>query len=167
MSTNDSEFSDRAAPSRRAEWRWRAACLALVFPLTAILHHTLFFPQACMLNGIGPDYTPEVIASWLARDPSLPLATAFAWIFYGLSHRFCSLRIFLVPFLIGFAPLSVWIWDIPFTERAICASMHDQQIVFPTGSYLRSRHLYILGAIIFVALVTWSWRRSRHVISRG
>jgi hypothetical protein len=167
MSTGDSKFSDRETALRRAEtgrpgrveWRWQVACLALIVPLTAIIHQAVFFPQMCMLNEIGPDYTPEVIASWLSIDPSLPLAAVLAVLFYLLSSRFRSLRAFLIPFLIGFAPLSVWIWDIPFTERAICEAMHERQIVFPGGGYLRSLHLYILGAIIFGALSIRSWRK--------
>jgi hypothetical protein len=168
MFTSDSELSHREVALRQtdsggpvwAKWRWRAACVALVVPLTAIIHQTIFFPQMCMLNEVGPDYTPKVIAAWLSLDPSLPLAAVLALFFYLLSSRFRVLRTFLIPFLIGFAPLSVWVWDIPFTQRAICESMHDKQIVFPGGGYLRSRHLYILGAIIFGALSIWSWRKS-------
>jgi hypothetical protein len=141
------------------------ACLALIVPLTAILHQTIFFPKMCMLNKIGPDYTPDVIAKWLSMDPSLALAVLLAWIYYRLSSRYRSLRTFLIPFLIAFAPLTLWIWDIPFSGRAICRAFHDKQIVLPGGGYLRNRHLYILTAILFSGLWIWFWRRSRRMVS--
>ncbi len=175
MPKSDPAGSDRDVASRladssesvRARWRFRLGCLALVFPLTAILHQTVFFPKMCMLNKLGADYTPEVIAKWLSRDPSLALAALLAWSFYRLADRYRSLRVFLIPFLVGFAPLCVWVWDIPFTGRAICASMHDKQIVFPGGGYLRNRHLYVLGAIVFGALSSWFWLRRRRAINPG
>ena len=144
-----------------ASWRWRLGCAALTIPLAAILHQTIFFPQMCMLNTIGRDYTPDVVARWLARDPSLPLAALLAAGFYWLSSRQRWLRRLLVPFLIAFAPLSIWVWDIPFSGRAICAAFHDKQVALPGGGYLRNRHFYMLGVALFAALSIASCARSR------
>ena len=53
---------------------WLATCLVTVIPLTAALHHGLFYGGMCMLNSFGQDYTATVIATWLVRDPSLACA---------------------------------------------------------------------------------------------
>src|SRR5688500_19641679 len=70
-----------AAPADRRDragrlW-WALCCAANVIPLTAALHHAVFFRPSCILNPAdygGADYTWPVIRGWLAHDPSLPAA---------------------------------------------------------------------------------------------
>jgi hypothetical protein len=136
------------------EWTWVAICMVLVIPLTAIFHHAIFYRPTCMLNPIkGADYSLEVVAHWLLRDPSIYAAAFVAAVTYevGLYRR--ALRIFVAPFIVSFAPLSIWIWDIPFTGRAVCSNFHDQQIFLAEGVPLLSRHFYLLGFVIFGILL--------------
>jgi hypothetical protein len=132
---------------------WKLACIASIFPLAAIFHHGVFWPANCMLNPFGHDYTLQVLSLWLANDPSLPLAALAALAGYLLGNRVRGLRKFLAPFLIAFAPLALWVWDIPFTERIVCTLWHDNRVILAEGIPLKGRHFYILGVAIYSALM--------------
>lgn len=124
--------------------RWVAVCALNIIPLTAILHHLAFFRPTCILNNFGHDYTPAVILNWLSHDPSLPIAVALVIILYFIGRRFEAMRVPALVFFFAFLPLSVWIWDIPFTNRVICYSFHDGR------GWLRSKHLYIFGTAVWL-----------------
>jgi hypothetical protein len=133
---------------------WLAALV--VVPVTAILHHAVFFFSQCMLNPVGgDDYSVATVTRWLTIDPSLPIACVVAAAVYALGRRFAWVRSVVIAFVIGFAPLSLWVWDIPFTERVICRSWHDNRIV------VHARHLYMFGALVTPALLVWMRRRAR------
>jgi hypothetical protein len=96
----------------------------------------------CILNEIGDDYYWDVICSWLRRDPSPYVAVLIAGAAYFGGLRIASIRVATIAFLVAALPLSIWIWDVPFTGRVICRSFHDGQ------SAIRTLHLYAfcLGA---------------------
>ena len=138
--------------------RWHFVCAALVVPLAAIFHHAVFYRPTCMLNAFGPAYTPAVVAQWLSRDPSPYLAVLAAVIAWRLGHYAPRVRPFAALFLVAFLPLSVWIWDLPFTGRTVCRHFHDGQVP------LRSRHLYMLGFLLLalgIAIIRFRAGRRR------
>lgn len=128
---------------------WLLIALLTIIPLAAIFHHAIFFRPTCMLNPFGPEYSPEVIATWLRNDPSISLAIIGALMLYALGLYLPILRLWVLAFVIAFLPLSVWIWDIPFTGRAICHLFHDGR------TPIRTRHLYITGAVMYFPIVLW------------
>lgn len=124
--------------------------LLSVLPFAAILHHAVFFRHTCMLNSFGAsDYTLHWTSVWLRSDPSLPFAITIALILYLVGRSRPRLRKATKYFNIAFAPLALWIWDIPGSGRIICHHFHDGRIA------LHSLHLYVLGLVIWLALVTW------------
>ena len=137
---------------------WRAVALLMLFPITAVLHHLVFFPGMCMLNRIGPDYTLPTIAMWLSRDPSLPLAVVLALLLLVAGERWPRVRRVTAPALIATIPLTLWVWDIPFTSRIICDSFHDGRLRFG-GTVIGSRWIYLLSALLYFALLAWRRRR--------
>lgn len=139
--------------SRR--WPWLAALL--VFPVTAILHHAIFFRPTCILNPFGPDYDWATITTWLRADPSLPYGIAVAGLTYLAGRLAPAVQPWLeraaAAFLLAFLPLTVWLWDIPGAGRVICHHFHDGRLG------LHSRHLYVLGAVVFLGLLSVAWLR--------
>lgn len=141
--------------------RWHLICSALVIPLGAIFHHAVFYRPTCMLNPIrGQDYTLTVVIQWLSRDPSVYLAIIVAFITFKLGKRVSLIRLIAPFFLIAFLPLSLWIWDIPFTGRTICKHFHDERVLLADGVPLQSRHLYALGLLLFSGMLVM---RSRQI----
>ncbi len=132
---------------------WKAACVASIFPLAALLHHGVFYQTTCMLNPFGHDYTLQVISLWLANDPSLPVAVLMALMGYQLGNRYRGLRVLMIPFLIAFAPLAIWVWDIPFTARFVCMNWHDEAVMLADGMPLKGRHFYFLGAALYSVVI--------------
>jgi hypothetical protein len=143
-------YSPEAGSAVEGLW-WKLLAAALVIPLTAVWHHAVFYSPRCMLNDFGPDYTPDVVATWLARDPSLPWAMMTALVIYGLGNRWRLVRVLAAPAFLAFLPLAVWIWDIPFTGRIVCDWGHDKKA--PLGFVMRTRYLYLAGALIYVVLL--------------
>jgi hypothetical protein len=133
---------------------WAVECALLAIPLAAIFHHAVFFRPTCMLNPFGPEYTPHVLAVWLASDPSLPLALlAAAGVFVlGLRPKLVAIRSWVPAFVIAFVPLSLWIWDVPFAGRPICTCCHDGRWIVPVLGAVRTKHMYALGLLTFVGL---------------
>lgn len=149
---------------------WKLACAFLVIPLTAIWHHAVFYSPRCMLNDFGPDYTPTVVANWLSRDPSLAWAVVSAIAVYAGGKRRRWARLLAAPVFLAFLPLSLWIWDIPFTGRIVCRHWHDKRPLIPSWDLvIRTRYLYLLGALAYVALLLlilnqmWAARRPKTV----
>lgn len=171
-------ISATATPRDNRVW-WTLLCILQVIPLTAIWHHAVFYRPRCMLNDFGPEYTADIVAKWLSRDPSLPWAILCAIVIYAAGRRWEWMQMLAAPFFLAFIPLSLWIWDIPFTDRWICHHGHDKrpfpglEIVIPTrylymlkpdgpdawvvslGIIIRTRYLYMLGGLIYAAGLTW------------
>jgi hypothetical protein len=146
-------LGERSTPSDHTErvW-WALTCLFAIIPLTAQLHHGIFYRPRCMLNDFGPDYTLDVVARWIARDPSLAWAMVYAGLLYWLGERFWLARLAAAPFFIAWVPFSLWIWDIPFTGRIICEWGHDKRPLVG-GFVMRTAYLYIFCALLQALLV--------------
>jgi len=128
--------------------------LACFFPLTAILHHAFFYHPTCILNNFGQDYTLSVLALWLSHDPSPYVALLGAMGTFALALYSPTFRLAALAFAIATIPLSMWIWDIPFTGRIICRLGHDGR------SPINTHDMYIFAAIAFAPIWYWLWRRS-------
>ena len=128
---------------------WPAACVLLVIPLTAVIHH-LFHNHNCMLNGLGEDYTPGAMKALLLNDPSLPWAIAIMMFIHHAGKRVCWLRRAVVPAFAASIPLSVWLWDIPFTGRYIHRTFHDGAACIAPGVPLSTKWIYALCLFIYV-----------------
>lgn len=103
-----------------------------------------------MLNDYGPDYSPAVLVRWLSHDPSLlALAT------YSVGLHLPRLRPLALPLVLAFLPLSLWVWDVPFAGRPICAAFHDGRTA------LRGLHLWAFGALAYPLLALSALRRVR------
>lgn len=144
---------------------WRAVCILLVFPLAAAAHNAVFYYPSCMLAPfVKPyqgDYTLDIVAAWLSRDPSLPwaMATAMAAYYIGRNSN-VEFKLIIASVAVAFLPLAVWIWDIPFTGRIVCHAAHDQRLqIF--GTAVMSRHFYAIGLIGTIVLSWISILRAR------
>lgn len=133
--------------SQRGLSLWTVVSVLTCLPLTAILHHAVFYRPTCMLNPFGPDYNAETIAKWLQNDPSLAIALCITAVIWLAGVWLPPIRRWVVGFLIAFLPLSIWIWDIPFTGRHVCNLLHDER------TPLRTRHLYLFGMVTWVPVV--------------
>lgn len=145
-------------PDRRAPW-WRACCGAAVLPVAAILHQVVFYRHACMLNCVGPDYSWDVVARWLARDPSLPWAIVALALLHLLGGRAAWMRLCVAPVFASFVPVALWVWDLPGSGRIVCRTLHDGRYLLPGGQPLRSVHVYAASGLIFLLLVAGTWYR--------
>lgn len=143
----------RRSPRREAPRGWKALCVAALLPYTAILHHAVFYHQECMLNSFGADYTPAVVLQWLSRDPSLMTAIGLAMLTYRVGLRWPALRQLLPPLLLACLPLSLWVWDVPFSGRVICHTLHDLRPLLPGGVPLRGAHFYAFAGAGYPALL--------------
>jgi hypothetical protein len=126
---------------------WTLIAVLSCVPLTAILHHAVFYRRTCMLNPFGPDYNAATTAAWLQDDPSLAIGLCGATVIWLAGVWLPPLRMWTAGFLIAFLPLSIWIWDIPFTGRLVCNLLHDEK------TPLRTRHLYLFGAVACIPVV--------------
>jgi hypothetical protein len=129
--------------------RWALICLLNFFPLAAFLHNGVFYRPTCMLNPFGADYA---IPTWLARDPSVPWAIVSSMLIYKAGFGSQMVRTLATPIFVAFLPLTIWIWDIPFTSRVICLTFHDARLVL-FGTTIMSRHFYALGLFLYFALL--------------
>jgi hypothetical protein len=68
--------------------------------------------------------------------------------------RVCVLvRVAVAPIFVSYLPLSIWIWDIPFSGRFICSSFHDDRVILYPGYPLRTKYFYLLGSLIYCMFV--------------
>lgn len=128
---------------------WAALCALCVLPFAAVLHHLVFFRPTCMLNPFGPDYTPQVVIAWLRADPSLAWAVVLAGALHLTGRQMPGLRIAVAPLFATSLPVTLWLWDVPGTGRALCHAMHDGRIG------LRTTHIYLVclsGYLVALAL---------------
>lgn len=132
-----------------AHWTWLTCSLLLFIPFTAILHHAVFYRNTCMLRYFGYDYNLPALMKWLSNDPSPYLAAMLTPVAYGAGKKYPVLRPWALAFLIGFSPLALWIWDIPFSGRVVCRHLHDGR------SGMHSWYLYMLGAVLTL-LLPWA-----------
>jgi len=132
-----------------------------VVPITAVLHNRVFFRGMCMLNRIGPDYTLPTIKFWLWLDPSLPIAIGWAAVILVAGMQWAWVRSSVSLSVIATIPLTLWVWDIPFTGRSICHAFHDGRLKFGSMT-VTSAWLYILSGILFVLLLM----RKRAIVAR-
>jgi hypothetical protein len=144
---------------------WMTICIVTVIPATAVFHHLVFFRPSCMLNLFGRDYYPSVIILWLSHDPSLPLAIAAMTLIYFVGRKAALVRIAIAPIFLSFLPLSIWIWDIPFTNRVVCRTFHDGHVMLGNGIHLTTRHFYLLGVLVYLGLVSFLLIRKRRPVS--
>jgi hypothetical protein len=156
--TTQSYSSERLYPT---SWIYRNPRLASTllafasfFPLTAVFHHAVFYQPTCMLNDFGADYTAAVVMAWLSLDPSPYAALVGALVGFVLAMHYPVLRLAIVALLITTIPLTLWIWDIPFTGRIVCKLGHDGR------SMINSLDLYLFAAISFAPIWYWLWKNS-------
>jgi hypothetical protein len=133
---------------------WRLICVLNVFALTAALHNILFYRGTCMINDFGPEYDLHTTAAWFRSDPALPWALLLSLAIYAVGLRIPLVQMLAAPISLAFLPLTIWIWDIPFTGRSVCHAFHDSKLVIG-GAPVHSHHLYELGLLLYVALSAW------------
>lgn len=131
---------------------WLLVCVTLFVPVAAALHHLIFFPHQCVLADTGYDYDPATLAAWLARDPSPAWAALAALGIHRIGLRSRRVRSMVAPVFVAFIPLSIYLWDIPFTGKAVCRLSHDGNLILFGSTALRTLHLYGLGAVVWAVL---------------
>lgn len=134
---------------------WIIASVLSVIPLTAILHHSMFYPHTCILDPFGPDYMPSVVYDWISRDPSLPWSIIIMTLAYNIGNRYHKFRILILPVFVSFLPLSLWVWDLPFTNRTICRHFHGGRLVIFGDIPLTRRYFYIFGFVLWLSFVIY------------
>lgn len=133
---------------------WFILSISLAIPLGAVFHHALFYRPTCMLNPFGEAYyISSVLLAWLSTDPSLPWAIVLSTFIYNTGKRYPGLKIYVAPVFIAFLPLSIWIWDIPFTGRFICDHFHDAKLTIFGKYVFQTRYLYAFGLIVYLLLL--------------
>lgn len=120
-----------------------------ILPFTAIFHHAIFYQPTCLLNPFGPE-SLSAYETWLFRDPSLGWAVVAATLIWAFAPRSV-----VIWFLISFAPLTLWILDIPGSGRTICRHFHDGRLIVPVLGRVHSRDFYLLGALGMLAYPIW------------
>jgi 4-amino-4-deoxy-L-arabinose transferase-like glycosyltransferase len=98
-------------------------------------------------------YTSKGVSVWLTRDPSLYLAVILSMLTYRIGIRIPEIRMLVAAFVVSFLPLTIWIWDIPFTDSMVCLTFHDANVFLAEGVPLKSRHVYLLCMALFGLLM--------------
>jgi hypothetical protein len=143
---------------------WFTACTLLVIPVTAISHHLLFQPHGCMLQNHGQDYNLQSVRHLFLHDPSLPWAIAAMVLLYHLGKKSSVLRTAAFPAFTASLPISLWLWDIPFSRRMICRHFHDGRMGLGRGFLTDTRLVYgfcLLLYLAFQAILFFKRRRTR------
>lgn len=149
------------APAGATQIWWSGICLANVLPITAILHNRVFWVGSCMLNPFGSDYMPSVVGAWLLRDPSVPWAAVFSGIAWSLGNFCQPVKALMAPVFSSCLPLTIWIWDIPFSGRYICLHFHDHLFTLYGGHPLATRDICLLSALIYLIFLALVFRKMR------
>ncbi len=159
--TEDKDKSERGkkAISRKNRRAWMVSCLLSVFPFTAVLHHSVFCRPTCILNNFGDEYTLPVVGNWLTHDPSLFLAIGLSILIYHVGKRFVWVRRMANPIPLAFLPLTVWIWDIPFSGRWLCRHFHDGLFCIFPGHPLRTLYVYALSIGLYALFLILGYVR--------
>jgi len=144
---------------------WRAVCIATVIPLTAVLHNRIFLTSTCMIHPFGDEYTFPVVRAWLSGDPSLPWAIILAGVAWNLGRFRPWLKLLVAPVFASFLPVSLWVWDIPFTGRYICYHFHDNEFQVAAGVPLTSAHVYALSLLLYLLFVAVILRKNHGVVN--
>jgi hypothetical protein len=145
---------------------WSMLCALLLIPATAVAHHLVFFPHKCMLEGFGDDYTARAVADWLSHDPSLLCAAVAVFALYYLGRHRPWVRRVAAPAFISTLPVSIWIWDIPFSHRSICSHFHDGRLSILLGVPVSTKSLYMLSATVYAAILLIANLRRAHQVVR-
>ena len=131
---------------------WFTACAASVIPLTAAFHHLVFDKSRCILETHGRDYNLASVRDLFLKDPSLPWAIVAMVVVYRVGKKFRALRTAVVPAFCASLLFSLWLWDIPFSGRAIHRHWHDKHLLLPAGIPLSTKLFYILSLIFYLLL---------------
>lgn len=146
--------SENPLESRSAMRWWRVTCLLSLLPIAAVVHNVVLpgTRTTCMLNNLGaPDWRIDVIVDWLRRDPSLFIAAAFMALVYKLGLRSGTLRALVAPGFVSSILYSLWIWDIPFTGRVVCMTMHDNRLLLAEGWPVTSKLLLMASTALYLS----------------
>jgi hypothetical protein len=149
-----------------AAW-WRTCVITSTIPVAAVLHHGVFWRPTCMLNPfqvsewIGPG-----VGIWLLRDPSLPWAIVFAFSLDRIATFAPLVKLLAAPLFAAFLPLSIYVWDIPFTHRIVCATLHDGRFRIH-GHLIQGRFLYLLGGLVYLIVLLRLRRRTTPPLEAG
>jgi hypothetical protein len=146
--------------ARNDRYYWVAYNALLVIPFTAILHHVVFFPPTCIFNAFGIAYSFSALAVFFHNDPSLAYAIILCIIHYQLGKSRSWLRLLSAPGFVSLLPLSIWLWDIPFSNSFICTHFHDGGLVI-SDCVIRTRYFYVLAGIIYMLISGMMVLRSR------
>lgn len=161
--------------SRLALRWWRTICLLSILPVAAAFHNVVLpaSRSTCMLNPLHvTDWSLDMISLWLSQDPSLPLAMATMAIVYGVGLHVGLMRALVAPGFVCSLMYSLWVWDIPFTGRGICRTIHDNRVMLWEGQPLNSRvvilasaGLYLLALPAVLARFRWFAAPARNPVS--
>jgi len=132
---------------------WRITCVIAVIPITAFINYKL--KSGCLLNALGPDYNFSTIPLVLKRTVALPWAIVLAILTYHLGKKYLWIRIMAAPVFLSFLTFSIWVWDIPFSNRAICRYLHDGHSAGLIGMTLRGRNIFAADVIIYILFLTY------------
>lgn len=134
--------SENPLASRHALRWWRVICLLSILPVAAAFHNVVLpaSRSTCMLNPLHvADWTLDSIILFLRSDPSLLLAMLTMGAVYLAGFRVGTLRALVAPGFVSSILYSLWIWDIPFTGRTICYTVHDNRVMLWDGQPLNSK----------------------------
>jgi hypothetical protein len=132
---------------------YRALC---VLPVTAILHHAVFYRPTCILNPFAGN-----LSLWLTRDPSLPYAVLVVVALWDRVPEILARRFFF-----AFLPLTLWLWDLPGTGRVIHRTFHDGKLAW-RGFTVHTRDLYVFGSAVFAVTFVHPIRLRAHARSNS
>ena len=71
------------------------------------------------------------------------------------------IKVLVAPIFLSFLPLSIWIWDIPFSGRYICSNFHDAQVMIAGVIPLTTKYFYALGIVLYLALTAYLFQKKK------
>lgn len=103
-----------------------------------------------MLNQVGQDYNLQTIRAIALHDASLPWAILCMIAVYQLGKGAPWIRRIVVPAFAASIPLTVWLWDIPFTRGIVHRHFHDGQFLIAPGIPLNTLWIYGMCLAMYV-----------------